>query len=204
MLMRTAFAPTKLRVVKCRQCREPFQKRSQLHTICSQLCLILAAEIKEAKAARKRATEQAKAEKADRVSLRARKLAIKPRKWWLKRAEAAFNEWVRTRDAERPCVSCGRHKATYDAGHYMTVGSCPELRFDEANVHKQCVQCNRDLHGNSIRYRARLLRLIGPAGVDRLEGPNAAKKYTIADLQAIHDTYKAKTKKALTREESTP
>lgn len=194
MLTRTAFAPTKLRIVKCKQCREPFQKRSAMHTICSLPCSIRAAEIKEAADARRQRIEREKAEKAERVDLRARKLALKPRKWWLKRAEEAFNAWVRTRDAALPCVSCGRHKDTYDAGHYMTVGSCPELRFDEANVHKQCVQCNHDLHGNSIRYRIRLLVLIGPAEVDRLEGPNAAKKYTIADLQAIHDDYRARTK----------
>lgn len=194
MLTRTEFALTKLRIVKCRQCGDPFQKRSQMHTICSTPCILRFAEIKEAKTARLRAAEQARAEKADRADLAARKLALQPRKWWMKRAERAFNEWVRVRDAALPCVSCGRHKETYDAGHYLTVGSCPELRFDEANVHKQCVQCNHDLHGNPIRYRIRLLTLIGPAELDRLEGPNAPKKYTVADLQAIHDDYRARTK----------
>ncbi len=194
MLTRTAFAPTPLRIVKCKQCREPFQKRSQLHSICSTPCILRFAEIREAKQERRRAIEQAKAEKAARVEHRARVIAAKPRKWWLKRTEDAVNEFIRTRDAALPCVSCGLHKGSYDAGHYQGVGRRPELRFDEANIHKQCVQCNHDLHGNHIPYRMELVRRVGQTEVDRLEGPTTPLKLSIADLAAMHDRYRAKTK----------
>lgn len=188
MLTRTAFAAPTLRTVKCKQCREPFQKRTQLHSLCSPLCLLRATEIKEAKAARERAA-------TDRKVLRARIAAARPRGFWLKRAQAAFNAYIRARDAHLPCVSCLRfHDGSYDAGHYLTVGARPELRFDETNVWRQCVPCNQHLHGNLVLFRLELLRRIGPAGVDRLEGPHDPKKYTVADLQQIHDTYRAKTK----------
>jgi hypothetical protein len=181
----------KLKVRPCKACRTPFQKRTLMHAYCSHACGIADAEKMAAK-------RMAKAEREARVDLRMRKLAAKPRGWWLKRAQAAFNAYIRSRDAKLPCVSCLRHHdGAHDAGHYLTVGARPELRFDEKNVWRQCVPCNQHLHGNLILFRAELLRRIGPAEVDRLEGPHEAKKYGVADLQTIHDTYRAKTKALL-------
>lgn len=195
MLTRTTFAPPKLRIVKCKQCREPFQKRTPLHTICSTPCILRHAEIKEAAAARRRAAEQNKADRAEKAVFRARKLALKPRKWWLKRAQEAFNEFIRTRDAALPCVSCLRfHQGAYDAGHYLSVGARPELRFDETNVHRQCVPCNQHKGGNLVLYRLELARRIGLVALEALEGPHPPLKLAVADLAEIHDIYKVRIK----------
>jgi hypothetical protein len=121
--------------------------------------------------------------------------SIKTRAEWLKEAQAAFNAYIRVRDSELPCVSCGRHhNGQYHAGHYRSTGSAPELRFDERNIHKQCAPCNNHLSGNLIPYRVELIRRIGQDGVDYLEGPHTSKKYTIEDIKSIRDSYRLKLK----------
>lgn len=115
----------------------------------------------------------------------------------MREAQTAFNAWVRMRDAHLACVSCGRmHGGQWHAGHFVSTGARPELRFDEANVHKQCQPCNTHLHGNLVLYRAELIRRIGLAEVERLEGPQQPKKYSVADLRAIRDEYRSRVKTA--------
>ena len=102
------------------------------------------------------------------------------------RLNTAVNAYVRTRDDKEPCISCGRyHEGQYHAGHYRSTGSSPALRFDLANIHKQCMPCNTHLHGNLIPYRVNLIQKIGLAEVERLEGPQEPKKYTIDELKDI-------------------
>lgn len=68
-----------------------------------------------------------------------------------------FNEYIRLRDKDRPCISCGEIK-TLQAGHYWAVGGYDGLRFDEDNVHGECAGCNGfdDMH--LIGYRDNLGR----------------------------------------------
>ncbi len=120
---------------------------------------------------------------------------IKTRSEWLKEAQTAVNAYVRERDKELPCVSCGRHhEGQYHAGHYRSTGSAPELRFDEQNIHKQCAPCNNHLSGNLIPYRVELIRRIGQDGVDYLEGPHDPKKYTVEQIKKVRDDYRARLK----------
>jgi hypothetical protein len=39
-------------------------------------------------------------------------------------------------------------------------------------------------------YRAELIRRVGLAEVERLEGPHPPRKYTVDDLREIRDTYR--------------
>jgi hypothetical protein len=172
-------ADRKPRTRKCAHCRGVFEKRLRMQKVCGLDCAI-------AIGAAKRAKDEAKAYREARER-------IKPRGKWVAEAQAAFNEFIRLRDAALPCISCDRHhEGSYDAGHYLTTGAKPELRFDEANVHKQCVPCNRHLHGNLVLFRAALLRKVGQAEVDRLEGPQQAKKHDIPALREIRDDYRAR------------
>lgn len=141
-----------------------------------------------------RVVAKAKAAKArkEATALREAKVAAKPRDKWLKEAQAAFNRFVRLRDADRPCISCGTTIAKWDAGHYRSVGSNPALRFEPLNNHKQCAQCNQHKSGNAIEYRIGLIARIGLEAVEWLEGPHDPKHYTIDDLRAIKATYAAK------------
>jgi hypothetical protein len=131
----------------------------------------------------------------DRREIRVRKEKLKSRAEHMREAQAAFNEWIRLRDADRPCVSCGRHhEGQYHAGHYRSVGANPELRFEPLNVWKQCAPCNTHLSGNLVNYRLSLLLLIGPEKVDWLEGPHQARKHTVEEIKTIKAEYRAKTR----------
>jgi hypothetical protein len=134
---------------------------------------------------------QEKRVKADRKETREKKQALKTRSQWMKEAQSEVNRYVRLRDKDLPCISCGRfHDGQYHAGHYRTVGSAPELRFEVSNIHKQCAPCNNHLSGNLINYRKGLVQKIGIEAVERIEGKHEPKHYTIDDLKAIKAKYK--------------
>jgi hypothetical protein len=174
-------ASVKPKLRKCKVCRQPFEKRSMSHIACSVECARIIVSQANEKVERKETAE--------------RREAIKPRAKWLAEAQAAFNGFIRARDALLPCVSCGRfHLGAHDAGHYRSVGAMPALRFHEDNVHRQCVPCNQHKAGNILEYRLGLIAKIGVERVTFLEGPHGAMKYTIEDAKAIKATYKAKLK----------
>lgn len=185
---------------KCavRACRAPFVPARPFQTWCSTDCALVIARDKQEK-------ERKSIEQRERRELRARKEKLKGRAEHMREAQAAFNAWVRERDRLLPCISC-ESTATddglmtgsrWDAGHYRSVGACPELRFEPLNVHRQCVRCNRDLSGNAVEYRIRLVRRIGAEAVEWLEGPHAPRKYGVEELKAIKVEYRARTRKLI-------
>ena len=124
-----------------------------------------------------------------------RKLKENDKPFRERQAQAAFNKFIRIRDAADPCISCGRHHSgQYHAGHYKSRGAHPELRFEELNCHKQCSPCNNHLSGNIVNYRPRLIDKIGLDNVEWLEGPHDIVKYTCEDLKQIELKYKTKVK----------
>ena len=136
--------------------------------------------------------------KKERKEHKAAKERIKTRGDHAKDAQVEFNKFIRLRDGALPCISCDRHHSgQYHAGHYRTVGGNPELRYEEANCHKQCSVCNNHKSGNIVEYRINLRKRIGDNKLDWLEGPHDAKKYTIEQLKEIKLTYRAKCKKLL-------
>lgn len=173
---------------KCAICDTPFTPFLSTQKVCGVSC---AAQY--ARNARERLETQEK--KADRKDTKERKLKLKSRAEWLKDAQIVFNKFIRMRDANEPCISCQRHhEGQYHAGHYLSVGSHPELRFIELNCHKQCSACNNYLSGNIIKYRQNLILKIGLQTVEWLEGKHDAKKYTIDEIKDIISLYKAKIK----------
>lgn len=118
---------------------------------------------------------------------------LKSRSQWAREAQASFNAWVRVRDSGMACISCGRHhQGQNHAGHYLSVGARPELRYEPLNVHLQCAPCNTHLSGNAVLYRQALIGRIGLGGVEWLEGPHPTRHYTVDDLKAIKQDYAAK------------
>lgn len=179
---------------RCPECRVMFVPSRSSQAVCG--------EIECAIAHGKSEKGQTKARKAiadvGRKELRAAKERVKSKGQYMREAQAAFNAWVRLRDAELPCISCGRHhQGKYDAGHYRTVKSNPALRFEPLNCHKQCVPCNQHLSGNIVNYRMSLVLRIGQDKVDWLEGPHEPKRYTIEDLKAITAEYRTKTRELI-------
>jgi hypothetical protein len=178
----------------CNTCRKPIlNRRSSLQTKCAP-CVYKAANArdKELRKAQRQATVDAR--KKDAADTRARRVALKSRRDWLNDAQTAFNKWTRIRDADERCISCGKLAAawgSWDAGHYLTVGARPELRFNPDNCHKQCVKCNQHLHGNTAMYRIGLVARIGLAAVEALEGPHPQAHWSVDDLRAIKTKYRA-------------
>ena len=109
-----------------------------------------------------------------------------------KKAQDTFNKWIRNRDAEKGCISCG---AKIDhAGHYFSSGHYSALTFDEENVHGQCLRCNNFLHGNLVFYRMGLVARYGDNYVKDLERKKTqkAKKWDRVELEDICHKYKLK------------
>ena len=172
---------------KCKVCGKAFIKTfSSTQKVCSPECAIKLA----------RDNAQKAQERAEKKKQRERKAKLKSRSEWLKEAQSVFNKFIRLRDKNAPCISCGRyHQGQYHAGHYRSVGACPELRFCELNVHKQCAPCNDHKSGNIIEYRINLINKIGVDKVVWLELQDLeTKKYNIEDCKAIIKYYKAKIK----------
>jgi Bacteriophage Lambda NinG protein len=152
-----------------------------MHALCSQRCAL--AEVSAKK----------KAAQADRVQTRAKLEALRPLSHFVAKAQAAFNRYIRERDAGLPCISCGTFEAVqWHAGHYLTTAARPELRFNEDNVHRQCSQCNKHKSGNVSAYRVGLIERIGLARVEALEGPHPPAKWTREQLIEMRTTYASK------------
>ena len=201
-------------------CRKKFKPVRPFQKGCCMDCdyeIAMAAVMKKreqaAAKAKRDAVEKAKQKRRD---LRERKAQLKSRNDWVKEAQAEFNKFIRLRDASEPCISCGEvnppmlHGGQWDCGHYLSVGSHPELRFEELNAYKQCKSCNggagRYAGKNrtvSQKYRENLIQKIGLTKVEWLEGPHEAKHYTIDDLKEITARYKAKCKQLKIEREKT-
>ena len=185
---------------KPKKCKNPacgisFPPQRLGQAVCSPKCALAIAPANTEKA-RKAIAQR------DRREIQVRKEKLKSRADHLREAQAAANEYVRLRDAHLPCISCDSMPndndlmtgSRWDAGHYRSVGACPELRFEPLNIHRQCVKCNRNLSGNAVEYRIRLVQRIGAETVAWLEGPHEPRKYTIEEIKTIKAEYRAKTR----------
>lgn len=149
---------------------------------------------------KRKADLDAKKAKAERADIRARKEKLKTRRDWINEAQTAFNAYIRKRDESKPCICCGiplqsaQVGGGFDAGHYRSVGSAPHLRFNDLNCHGQSKKCNRYGAGRAVDYRIGLIARIGLEAVEALEADNQPAKWTIDELKAIRDLYRAKLK----------
>lgn len=169
----------KVRKKKCRVCKELFTPRSAWAKACSISC----------------AQEHVRLEKAkkDRQERQKGLQALKTRKEWEREAQQAINAWVRWRDRELNCISCGQwFDGSWQAGHYLSRGARPNLALVENNIHKQCIKCNVHLSGNQAEYRIGLVAKIGVEAVEALESDHTPRKYTIDELKALRDHYRKK------------
>lgn len=91
-----------------------------------------------------------------------------------KKSQLVVNERVRTRDKDKGCISCNGE--VQQAGHYFSAGHFTALRYDETNIHGQCIRCNCFLHGNLIQYRIGLVKRYGEDYVKELESKSELRK----------------------------
>jgi hypothetical protein len=170
-------------------------------------CISEWAEKQSAKASAKKQKEARARAKVERVETRKRREAIKTIAEHKADAQYWFRRYIRFRDRDLPCVSCGienppmKPGGQWDAGHFLGRGAYPELAFDEDNCHKQCKKCNagggKFAHKERTvneKYEVELLNRIGPERLARLKGPHPVAKRTREELNALEATYKAKCK----------
>lgn len=126
----------------------------------------------------------------------------KDRKWELmskaqkiQAARKVFQKWIRNRDINLPCISCGTlYSEEWHGSHYKNANEYSLLIFNEDNVNRSCLRCNKFLHGAKETYRTRLIEKIGIERVLYLDSipPNVVHRYSDEELKSIIDKYKLK------------
>jgi len=163
----------------CKTCAKPFIRFRSMQTVCGPRCAV-------------------KSVKAQRAALKLALINMRPRSRWLDDVQKAVNAYVRVRDRYKPCISCkAPWEPMFQAGHWLSRGARPELRFDLDNIHGQCCRCNLHLHGNQAMFRVGLVERRGLEVVERLEGPHPLAKFSIDELKAMRDAFRILTKQTL-------
>ncbi|EQA1588783.1 recombination protein NinG [Enterobacter hormaechei] len=192
---------------KCahKACRQWFHPVRDGQVVCSFECASAIGKEQTAKAReaakQKEAQRQRTEDKAGRQRRKAKRESFKTKAQWDKEAQSAFNRYIRIRDEGKECVSCGNPligKSNYltgsaiDASHYRSRGAASHLKFNTFNVHSACTRCNRQLSGNAVEYRIRLIDRIGLERVERLESNNEPRRFDIPYLKRIKSIFTRK------------
>lgn len=204
---------------KCanKECRQWFHPVRDTQTVCGYECASAVGTEQTRKARedakRKESAKQRATEKKERAAWRQRKAAVKPLKHWEDLTQRVVNDYIRERDHDLPCISCGEtnppdlHGGQWDCGHFKTVGAYPELRFEERNAHKQCKSCNAGAGKYTAKeatvaqqYEAGLVARYGQGYVNWLNGPHEMTNYRREDFIRIRDEYRDKLKALKQRE----
>lgn len=168
----------KPRMKKCKVCGEQFRPFNSMAKACGIQCALVLG--------RETTAKKAKAEFKAKDTAHLKALAQK-----------VFNSFIRLRDEGEGCISCDKSKdwqGQWHAGHYMTTGARPQLRFNERNVSRQCSQCNLYLSGNLAQYRLKLIAKIGLKAVEELESDTSSAKFRAEDYTRIIAEYRLKIK----------
>lgn len=171
----------------CKHCKAIFTPERPMMSTCSYSCALAYSKERSEALSKKEKRQALKAfNDSDKNVLKRKAIQV-------------FNQFIRARDKDKPCISCGydKDKRQFHAGHYRPAGNVAILRFDERNVHKQCSICNNHLSGNLVNYRKELIVRIGLELVEELELTNDPKQYTIEEYADIIKTYKQKIKELL-------
>lgn len=174
----------------CPICSTEYIPRSSLQKVCHNYkCAIAFNKQRDAEIA---AREQRKRDKEARAKWRERKAEVKPLKHWEDLTQRVVNDYIRERDRDLPCISCGTWTTVqWEAGHFRSRGKASHLRYHEDNIHAQCHHCNVHLSGNQQQYRINLIAKIGAERVEALENNNTPHRYTREELDAIRKRYRA-------------
>ena len=175
--------PSKIRFRKCKVCENKYEVDPYKPFIgwCSVDCGYKYQQILKSK--------------KDKKELSTMREALKSHKDYIKLFQSVFNTFIRMRDKELGCVSCGRFDVEeFHCGHFLP-STFQYHRFNEDNCHKQCSKCNTHLRGNLIPYRIELIKRIGLERVEYLENTrHMMLEITIPEIKEKIIEYKIKTK----------
>lgn len=178
---------------RCSTCRQKVSTEKAivgaLKAFCSFECLSIYTKSQSGQKA-----VQASVKREKRSAIESRKEKLKTRSDRLKEAQVAFNRYVRLRDQNKPCISCGSFSeqkvgGTRDCGHYLSRGARPHLRFRLDNTASQCVKCNRYLSGAPADFRLGLIKRWGEDQIVSLESDNAVRKHSEDYLIRLKDIF---------------
>jgi hypothetical protein len=170
---------------KCKVCSLKFTPYKSTQVVCTPKCAIKLAFSKPVK------PNYAKIKREKLESLDTKKQT------YVKKVNAVkviFQKWIRERDKNEPCISCGAVTAIgFDGGHFYKAENYSGLIFDERNCFRQCQKCNRFLQGNNLEYANRLRLKFGIEWMEQLRldaYSTKIKKYTDEELEIIKQKYK--------------
>ena len=172
-------------MAKCAFCKKQFTQFNSLNKVCSIKCAIELGKLKPAKVNYKRVNSQLKSEAKEKLETYSQKV---------NKVKVIFQKWIRERDKNEPCISCGTLTANeWHASHFKKAETYSGVIFNEINVWKSCKKCNVFLNGNELNYRERLVKKIGldqVIALEELANETRTKKWTIEELQQIKNKYK--------------
>jgi hypothetical protein len=174
---------------KCKVCKTNFTPIQFAQSVCGYKCAIIHAKNLKAQ------KEQREWNKEKSVL----KDKLKTLSQYEAEAKISFQKWIRLRDIDLPCISCGNSNTTdWAGGHFYSAGMYSGFMFDERNVHKQCnTHCNKHLSGNLLEYRKGLIKRYGEDFVTNLDNISDSKrnyKFTKEELIAKKLQYDIKIK----------
>jgi hypothetical protein len=113
----------------------------------------------------------------------------------IKKVDRLFSRYIRKKYAKEGgwcvCVTCGIevHRDECHAGHFVRRGH-HAVRWDERNVHPQCVHCNTYLDGNEGEYARYIIDTYGREVLDELlAAKRLTKKWTMDELRELVEQY---------------
>jgi hypothetical protein len=167
----------------CKVCKVVFKPSNSLQSVCSLSC----------------AHQYARGQRIKSIARENKQKlnTLKTKGELLKELQTLFNRYIRLRDKNQLCISCERPLTSkFDAGHCFSVGSYPNIRFNEDNVHGQCVFCNQHKHGQQAEYLFNLPKRIGQERFDQLlEMRKNSLHLSSVEIEELKIKYKNKIKK---------
>lgn len=184
-------------VQKKRKCSNRCGKEAKFMAALSAVCSIeCAAELAHKKLKKKKVSERKEFKKAkrklDENDLSKQKSLTQNAFNKLRRLECI--KWFKDQGRDPECISCGKKSGDWCCGHYKTVGSTGNLRYDKDNTHLQCnTYCNRNLSGNingnrnTRGYTRGLYEVYGDEEAERIlakleEEQHKVKRWTCEEL----------------------
>lgn len=165
---------------KCRYCKEKFTPFNSLQPFCFKNECIT--KHNKTTLEKKKAKAKKEFKENDKSTL-------------LNLAQTVVNKYIRLRDLDKPCISCGHlGDRQIHAGHYRPMGNNQQLRFYTLNIFAQCSICNNYKSGNLAEYRLNLIKKISLAKVEEIEANQERGNYSVEYLQKLIKVFRKKIK----------
>ncbi len=165
----------------CRYCKEHFTPFNSLQPFCFKTeCIQEHNKVIREKKARKVKKEFKESDKSTLLKL----------------AQTVVNKYIRLRDLNKPCISCGYigNSRQIHASHFRPMGNNQQLRFYTLNIWAGCSICNNHLSGNLVPYRINLINKLGLEKVEEIEANQERGNYTVEYLQRLIKVFRKKIK----------